>query len=126
MAIKSRRKYKMTEEEIRHNENLLDEIQKKESRGELIGSVSDDFYFSPLDHFKRGICKEIAAMKVRKELSLEAVSGILEINNENARLILNSRVEKISTDDLIYCLLKLKNIDKEMNCKIDKLLNLFS
>tara|TARA_B110000908_G_C10000899_1_gene334091 strand:- start:173 stop:571 length:399 start_codon:yes stop_codon:yes gene_type:complete len=126
MTIKKISKIIMTDKEIRHRDEVLEEIEKREESGEILGSTADDFYSSPIDRFKRGICKEIAAVKLRNNFTSKKMAELMQVDKSKSSLILNGRVESFSIDRLLSCFLGLKNIEKQTDKKIDEVLNLFS
>jgi predicted XRE-type DNA-binding protein len=125
MAIKKKTKIKMTDKDIRHRDEILKEIEEREELDEVLGSASDDFYSSPIDLFKRGICKEIAAAKLRNNFTSKKMAELMQVDKSKSTLILNGRVENFSIDRLLTCFLGLRNIEKETDKKIEEVLNLF-
>jgi predicted XRE-type DNA-binding protein len=126
MAIKKKTKRKMTKKDIQHRDEILEEIELREEKGELLGSTSDDFYSSPVDLFKRGICKEIASVKARNNLTSKRMAELMNVDKSKSSLIINGRVENFSIDRLLGCFLGLKNIEKETDKKIEEVFSLFS
>ncbi len=125
MAIKKITKSKETPEERECHDKILKEIEEIEANGEIIGSVSQDIYTSPIDQFKWGICREIMGLKIRNDLTSKKIGELMGVDKSKASQILNCRVESFSVDRLLNCFIRLKNIEPETDKKIEEVLNLF-